>query len=128
MTLPVGAGPAPPLPTLTVSRGAVPGEAPAPEGLDVLDSAGSRQDVSGIGPVKSLRPAVNDWAVRVWGRKVLKQPVNVRPRRSMPPSIRSLGAISVVVFVILSRQTQPPQAIATELTVKTMAVLPARGW
>ena len=88
---------------------------------------GVRQVANGAGPAKSLSEAVKDWAVRVCGRKVWKQPVKSRTVRSMPPSRKSLGA-SVVVTPPASRQTHPPQATTVGLTVKVIEPGTAIGW
>src|SRR6266851_5807020 len=75
VTEPVGAGPAPPLPTVTESVTAVPGETPLPVGELLLDCAAVRQEWNEIGPAKSSSAELNDCAVRVCGRKELKHPV-----------------------------------------------------
>src|SRR5438477_11018754 len=70
---PVGTGPAPPLPMVSVSLATEPGAAPGPDGADALSSAGSRHERSGTGPVKSFSQAVDVRAVRGWGRMLLKK-------------------------------------------------------
>ena len=114
VTEPVGAGPAPPLPTVTESVAAVPGETPLPVGELLLDCTAVRQEWNGIGPAKSLSPELNDCAVRVCGRKELKQPLNGMPARSMPPSTKSFCGT-----VAPSRHTQPPHNTSPpELTAR----------
>src|SRR5712692_3134202 len=60
VTVPVGTGPAPPLPMVTESVAETPGAAPVPPGALVLEVAGSRHERNATGPAKSLRPDVND--------------------------------------------------------------------
>ena len=57
---------------------------------------GGGQVSNGIGPAKSLSVAVNDADDRVCGRKVLMQPVNPRPSRSIPPSMSSFWLMESV--------------------------------
>src|SRR5579859_591211 len=85
VTVPVGTGPAPPLPTTTESLAALPG-ATVEAGALLLLIAGSRHERRPTGPAKSLRSEVNDCAVRVCGRNELKQPPKGIPARSIPPS------------------------------------------
>ncbi len=109
VTEPVGAGPAPPLPTVTESVAAVPGETPLPDGELLLACTAVRHEWRDTGPAKSFSPAVKDWAVRVCGRKELKQPSNGMPARSMPPSRKSSCG---TVVPAPRRHTQPPHGMA----------------
>ena len=104
--------------SVTVSCTDEPGLTEPPAPVEVEPEMGVRQLARGLGPVKSLSVALNDCAVRVCGRNVLRQPVKGRPRRSMPPSMKSRAATVVVVPVILSRHTQPPQGMSMVLTRK----------
>src|SRR5712691_10744179 len=117
VTEPVGAGPAPPLPTVTESVAAVPGGTPLPVGELLLDCAAVRQEWNEIGPAKSSSAELNDCAVRVCGRKELKHPVNLMPARSMPPSTKSFCG---TVAPPPTRHTQPPQSMGArpELTAR----------
>src|SRR6266566_3666348 len=122
VTEPVGAGPAPPLPTVTESVAAVPGETPPPEGELLLACTAVRHEWKDTGPAKSLSPAVKDCAVRVCGRKELKQPSNGMPARSMPPSRKSFCGThgkSEGGQATPRRHTQPPQSMGPpELTAR----------
>src|SRR6266567_4158638 len=116
VTEPVGAGPAPPLPTVTESVAAVPGETPLPVGELLLDCTAVRHEWKDTGPAKSFRSEVNDCAVRVCGRNELKHPVNGMPARSMPPSTKSFCG---TVAPVPRRHTQPPQSMSPpELTAR----------
>src|SRR5258708_29579284 len=91
VTEPVGAGPAPPLPTVTESVAVVPGETPTPDGELLLACTAVRHEWKDTGPAKSFRSEGKDCAVRVCGRKEVKHPVNRMPARSMPPSTKAFS-------------------------------------
>src|SRR5258708_35819650 len=92
VTEPVGAGPAPPLPTVTESVAAVPGETPTPDGELLLDCAAVRQEGKEIGPAKSSSAEVDECAGRGCGWKEVEHPAKGRPARAMAANTKEFCA------------------------------------